>query len=246
MLVLHGDPGVGKSALMDYIASRVSGCRLVRAAGIESEMELAYAALHQLCAPLLDRLDDLPAPQRDALSTAFALSAGPTRRLLLGLAVLGLVSAAAENQPLVCLIDDLQWLDRASMEALAFVARRLGAETVALIMATRTADPEFTKLPKMEVSGLRNRDARALLDLVWTAPLDERVRDQIVAETRGNPLGASGTSSRSDRPRAGRRIWDAQCAKAFRAHRGKLSAPPCHLARADPPTATDRSRRADR
>jgi DNA-binding CsgD family transcriptional regulator len=152
-------------------------------------MELAYAALHQLCAPLLDRLDDLPAPQRDALSTAFALSAGPTPdRLLLGLAVLGLVSAAAENQPLVCVIDDLQWVDRASTEALAFVARRLGAETVALIMATRTADPEFTKLPKMEVSGLRNGDARALLDLAWTAPLDERVRDQFVAETRGNPL----------------------------------------------------------
>ena len=189
VLVLHGEPGVGKSALMDYIASRVSGCRLVRAAGVESEMELAYAALHQLCAPLLDRLDDLPAPQREALSTAFALSAGPTPdRLLLGLAVLGLVSAAAENQPLVCMIDDLQWVDRASMEALAFVARRLGAETVALIMATRTADPEFTKLPKMEVSGLRNGDARALLDLVWTAPLDERVRDQFVAETRGNPL----------------------------------------------------------
>ena len=189
VLVLHGDPGVGKSALMDYIASRVSGCRLVRAAGIESEMELAYAALHQLCAPLLDRLDDLPAPQRDALSTAFALSAGPTPdRLRLGLAVLGLVSAAAENQPLVCLIDDLQWVDRASTEALAFVARRLGAETVALIMATRTADPEFTNLPKMEVSGLRNGDARVLLDLAWTAPLDERVRDQFVAETRGNPL----------------------------------------------------------
>ncbi|MBV8293058.1 MAG: AAA family ATPase [Mycobacterium sp.] len=189
VLVLHGDPGVGKSALMDYVASRVSGCRLVRAAGIESEMELAHAALHQLCAPLLDRLDDLPPPQRDALSTAFALSTGPTPdRLLLGLAVLGLVSAAAEDQPLVCLIEDLQWVDRASTAALAFVARRLGAETVALIMATRTADPEFTKLPKMEVSGLRNGDARRLLDLAWTAPLDERVRDQFVAETRGNPL----------------------------------------------------------
>jgi hypothetical protein len=158
-------------------------------AGIESEMELAYAALHQLCAPLLDRLDDLPAPQRDALSPAFAMSAGPSPdRLLLGLAVLGLVSAASENQPLVCLIDDLQWVDRASTAALAFVARRLGAETVALIMATRTADPELTKSPKMEVSGSRNGDARTLLDLAWTAPLDERVRDQFVAETRGNPL----------------------------------------------------------
>ncbi|ODQ97071.1 LuxR family transcriptional regulator [Mycobacterium intermedium] len=175
--------------MMDYMSSQLSGCRLVRAAGTESEMELPYAALHQLCAPLMDHLDNLPAPQRDALSTAFALSAGPTPdRLLLGLAVLGLVSAAAEHQPLVCLIDDLQWVDRASTAALAFVARRLGAESVAMIMATRAADPDFTNLPKMEVSGLHDGDARALLDRAWAAPLDQRVRDQLVAETGGNPL----------------------------------------------------------
>ncbi len=138
VLVLRGDPGVGKSALMEYLAEQAIGCRLVRAAGVESEMELAYAALHQLCAPLLDRLDDLPAPQRDALSIAFGLSAGPAPdRLLIGLAVLSLLSDVAEEQPVVCLIDDLQWLDAASAQVLAFLARRLGAESVALIMATR-------------------------------------------------------------------------------------------------------------
>jgi len=130
VLVLHGDPGIGKSALIDYLASQASDCRLIRAAGVESEMELAYAALHQLCSPLLDRLDQLPQPQRDALSTAFGLSVGPPPdRFLIGLAVLSLFSEVAEAQALLCLIDDLQWLDRASAQAISFVARRLGAES---------------------------------------------------------------------------------------------------------------------
>ena len=142
VLVLHGDPGVGKSALMEYLASQASGCRVIRAAGVESEMELAYAALHQLCAPMLDRLDHLPPPQRDALGTAFGLSAGPAPdRFLIGLAVLSLLSDVADEQPLVCLIDDVQWLDRASAQALAFVGRRLGAESVALIVASRVVIP---------------------------------------------------------------------------------------------------------
>src|ERR1700753_2849580 len=129
VLVLHGDPGVGKSALMEYVAARASGCRLIRAAGVESEMELAYAALHQLCAPMLDRLEHLPPPQRDALGTAFGLRTGPAPdRFVIGLAMLSLFSELAEQQPLVCLIDDVQWLDRTSAQALAFVGRRLAAE----------------------------------------------------------------------------------------------------------------------
>ena len=189
VLVLHGDPGVGKSALMDYAARQAGGCRVVHAAGVESEMELAYAALHQLCIPLLDRLDHLPAPQRDALSIAFGMSAGQAPdRLVIGLAVLSLFSDVAADRPLVCLIDDLQWLDNASAQVFGFLARRLVAESVALIMATRAVNPEMSKLPSLEVSGLRDTDALALLDVVLTAPLDERVRDQFVAETRGNPL----------------------------------------------------------
>jgi DNA-binding CsgD family transcriptional regulator len=188
-LVLHGDPGVGKSALMEYLARKATDCRLLRAAGVESEMELPYAALQQLCAPLLNRIDDLAAPQRDALSIAFGLSTGPApNRLLIGLAVLSLLSDVADEQPLACLVDDLQWLDRASAQALAFVARRLGAESVALILATRVPYPDLSDLPAMQITGLRAADARALLDAVLSGPLDERVRDQFVAETGGNPL----------------------------------------------------------
>src|SRR5262245_56098779 len=188
VLVLHGDPGVGKSALMEYVAERTSDCRLVRAAGVESEMELPYATLQQLCAPMLDRVGHLPPPQRNALETAFGLSPGPPPdRFLIGLAVLTLFSDVAE-QPLLCLIDDLQWLDRASAQALSFVARRLGAEPAGMIFATRILHPDLATLPKMEVGGLREADARALLDSVLTAPLDAQVRDRIVAETGGNPL----------------------------------------------------------
>jgi DNA-binding CsgD family transcriptional regulator len=189
VLVLHGDPGVGKSALLGYLAGRASGCRLVRAAGVESEMELPYAALQQLCAPMLSHLDHLPPPQRDALGTAFGLSAGPAPdRFLIGLALLSLLSDVADEQPLVCLIDDVQWLDSASAQALAFVGRRLGAESVALIVASRVVNPEMAALPEVQVTGLREADGRALLDAVLTAPLDERVRDQFVVETGGNPL----------------------------------------------------------
>jgi DNA-binding CsgD family transcriptional regulator len=189
VLVLRGDPGVGKSALMEYLAAHASGCRLIRAAGVESEMELAYAALHQLCAPMLDRLDHLPIPQRDALGTAFGLRAGPTPdRFMIGLAVLSLLSDAADDQPLMCLVDDVQWLDRATAQALAFVGRRLAAEEVALIVASRVPITDMATLPQMQVEGLPEADARALLDSVLTVPLDARVRDQFVVETRGNPL----------------------------------------------------------
>jgi DNA-binding CsgD family transcriptional regulator len=190
-LVLRGEAGVGKSALLEYLVQHASGCGIARAAGVESEMELAYAGLQQLCAPAVDRLERLPGPQRDALGTAFGLRHGDAPdRFLVGLAVLSLLSDIAEQRPLVCVVDDAQWLDAASAQALAFVARRLGAESVGLVFAVREPDGErhFEGLPGLTVGGLDDREARELLATVVAGPLDERVRDRIVAETRGNPL----------------------------------------------------------
>jgi DNA-binding CsgD family transcriptional regulator len=189
VLVVRGEPGVGKSALLEYLVEQASGCRVARAAGVESEMELAFAGLHQVCAPLLDRLERLPGPQRDALRTAFGLSAGNAPdRLFVGLAVLGLLAEAAEEQPLLCVVDDAQWLDQATAQALGFVARRLMAESVALVFAAPESAGELAGLPELVVEGLSESDARALLDSELRGPLDERVRDRIVAETHGNPL----------------------------------------------------------
>ncbi|MFJ5303192.1 LuxR C-terminal-related transcriptional regulator [Streptomyces sp. NPDC088350] len=194
VLVLRGEPGVGKSALMDYLAGNAPGCQILRVAGIESEMELAFAGLHQLCMPMLGQLDRLPGPQHDALAIAFGLRAGSAPdRFMVGLAVLSLLAEVAEEQPLVCVVDDAQWLDRVSAQTLAFVARRLLAERVALVFAVRTstpvpADDPWGALRELVIRGLRDDDARALLDSVAPGRLDERVRDRIVAETRGNPL----------------------------------------------------------
>jgi len=188
-VVLSGEAGVGKTALLDYVAGHAAGCRVVRATGVQSEMELAFAGLQQLCKPLLDHLDRLPGPQREALAIAFGLSAGAAPdRFLVGLAVLGLLSDAAGEQPLVCLVDDEQWLDQASAQALGFAARRLDAESVGLVVAARRPSGHMAGLAVLVVEGLRAGDARALLDSVLTGPLDSRVRDRIVAETRGNPL----------------------------------------------------------
>jgi DNA-binding CsgD family transcriptional regulator len=191
VLVLRGEAGAGKTALLEYLAGQGSGCRVARAAGVESEMELAYAGLHQLCAPMLDRLGRLPAPQADALGTAFGLSAGePPDRFLVGLAVLSLLADVAEEEPLVCLVDDAQWLDRVSAQTLAFVARRLLAERVAVVFSVRerTPDDVLTGLPELAIGGLSGADALALLDQALRAPVDDQVRHRIVAETRGNPL----------------------------------------------------------
>ena len=189
VLVIRGEPGIGKSALLERVSDAMSDFRVARAVGVDSEMELAFAGLHQLCGPLLDRLDRLPTPQRDALGTAFGLSAGHGHdRFLLGLAVLTLLSEVAAERPLVALVDDAQWLDRASLETLAFVARRLYAESVALIVATRELSDELSGLPEMVIEGLHERDARDLLSSVVAGPLDEHVRERILAETRGNPL----------------------------------------------------------
>ena len=188
-LVVRGEAGVGKSALLEYAAGAAADMRVARAAGVESEMELAFAGVHQLCAPLLDRLERLPAPQRDALGIAFGLrGGGAPDRFLVGLAVLTLLSEAAEERPLLCLVDDAQWLDRASAQVLGFVARRLLADPVGLLFAARDPGEELGGLPDLEVRGLRDEDARGLLRSVVRVRLDEQVRDRIVAETQGNPL----------------------------------------------------------
>ncbi|MFC5666081.1 AAA family ATPase [Kitasatospora misakiensis] len=191
ILVLRGEPGVGKTRLLEHAATRARGLRTARVTGVQSEMELPYAGLHQLCAPFLDRLGRLPAPQRDALGTAFGLTAGtPPDRFLVGLAVLSLLADAAGQDPLLCLVDDAQWLDEVSVQTLAFVARRLLAERIGLVLAVRepSLEPRFTGLPQLTVGRLGDSDARALLDSAVPGRLDERVRDRIVAETQGNPL----------------------------------------------------------
>ena len=191
VLVVRGDPGMGKTALLEYLAERAAaaGCRVARATGVQSEMELAFAGLHQLCAPLLNRAERLPAPQRDALRTAFGLDPGPPPdQFFVGLAVLSLLSVVAGDRPLICLIDDEQWLDQGSAQALGFAARRLAADPVVLVFAAREPGAELAGIPELIVDGLQDGDARALLEGALAAPLDERVRDLIIAETHGNPL----------------------------------------------------------
>ena len=189
VLVVRGEAGVGKSALLEYLAGAATGMRVARAGGVESEMELAFASLHQLCAPLLDRLEGLPVPQRDALGVAFGLrEGGAPDRFMVGLAVLTLLAEVAEDRPLLCVVDDAQWLDQASAQVLAFAARRLLAEPVGLIFAAREPGEAFGGLAELEVRGLPDQHARALLGSVVRFRLDEQVRDRIVAETAGNPL----------------------------------------------------------
>ncbi|HEX4187524.1 MAG TPA: AAA family ATPase [Solirubrobacteraceae bacterium] len=188
-LLLRGEAGVGKTALLEHLIASASDLRVVRAEGVESEMELVFAGLHQICAPLLDHARAIPAPQLEALEIVFGISAGPPPDpFLVGLTALSLLGEAAEHRPLLCVIDDAQWLDRASAQTLAFVARRLLAERVALVFAAREPAEELRGLPELEVRGLRAGDARALLRSAVQFLLDEPVRDRIVAETRGNPL----------------------------------------------------------
>ena len=188
-LVLEGEAGVGKTALLEHAIESASDLWVLRVVGVQSEAELAFAALHQLCAPLLDRLERLPAPQRDALRITFGLSTGVVPdRFFVGLAVLGLLSEVAAERPLLCVVDDAQWLDRASAQALAFVARRLLAESVVMLFAARERNDEFAGVPELVVEGLGDADARALLASVIPGRLDERVADELLAETRGNPL----------------------------------------------------------
>ena len=190
VLVLRGEAGAGKTALLDYMLKRAGGCQIIRAAGAESEMELAFAALHQLCASFLDRLGCLPEPQRDALGMAFGVrnGTGPDR-FLTGVGFLSLLSEVAGERPLICVVDDAQWLDEASARTLAFAARHLAAGPIAVLMAVRPSgrERELAGLTELAVGGLTDRDARALLSTAVTSRLDERICDQIMADAHGNP-----------------------------------------------------------
>src|SRR5919107_879376 len=190
-LVLRGETGIGKTALMDYLAVTARGSRVLRVSGVESEVELPFSGLYELCAPLLDKTVRLPEPQAEALAAAFGTRTGsPPDRFLLGLAVLNLLAEAASEEPLLCLVDDAQWLDHASANTLAFVGRRLEAEAIVLVFATRTGDdrPALLDLPQLLIPRLNEVDALALLQSVIPSPIDGRVRKTILAETRGNPL----------------------------------------------------------
>ena len=191
-LVLRGEAGVGKTALLDYVAERASGCRLARVASVESEMGFAFVGLMQLLrGARLDDAEHLPGPQREALRRAFGLIDGPAPEpFRVNLAALNLLCEVAEERPLVCLVDDAQWLDRESASALSFVARRLAAEGVAMVFAVRepSAEHELDGLPELVLEGLGDADARALLEAAMPGRLDEEVRERILAETRGNPL----------------------------------------------------------
>jgi len=188
-LVLRGEAGIGKTALLEYLVESARGMTVLRAVGVESEMELAYASLHQLCASVLERLERLAFPQRDALRVVFGMTEGqPPDRFLVGLGVLNLLSEVAEERPLLCVVDDAQWLDQASALTLAFVARRLLAEQVGIVFAAREPSEDLQRVSELEVRGMRNGDARALLDSAVRVKLDERVRDRIIAEMGGNPL----------------------------------------------------------
>ncbi|MGV0744333.1 AAA family ATPase [Mycolicibacterium sp. XJ870] len=192
-VVLVGEPGVGKSALLEYVAEHATatgGFRSARVVGVQSDIELAFAGLQQLCAPLMGHLDALPGPQREALTVAFGHGTGPAPdRFLVGLAVLSLLAAAADDRPVLCVIDDAQWLDQVSVQTLAFVARRLLAEQVALVFAKRDGYADILAgLPELAITGLSDADARNLLESVMVGGIDPLVRDRIVAETRGVPL----------------------------------------------------------
>ena len=190
-LVIRGEAGIGKTALLNYASDAAVEFETARAVGIESEMQLPFAGLHQVCRPMLERVDRIPTPQADALRIAFGMQSGDSAdRFLVGLAVLSLLSDTAEAQPLLCVVDDAQWLDKATAQILAFVARRLDNESVGLLFAARTqgGDVDWDGLPALVVEGIADHEARALLKSVFPGRFDTRVRDRIIAEARGNPL----------------------------------------------------------
>ncbi len=252
-LVVRGDAGIGKTALLDYLVGQAVDYRTVRAAGMEAEQELAFAAVHQICAPMLDRVGGLPAPQRDALRTAFGLDAGnPPDRFMVALAVLGLFAEVARDQPMLCVVDDAQWLDRASAQVLGFAARRLRAESVAMILAVRRgADeprdmPELAGLPAMDVAGLPDEDARTLLVCAHRGPVDDRVLERLIAESQGNPLALAGVAAGVHAGGTGGRVRAVQRRCRAAPHRGELPPTDRPLVADDEASVVGRRRRTGR
>ena len=239
VLVVHGEAGVGKTALLEYAAEAGLGYRVARTSGVEAERELPFAALQQLCSPLLDLLDRLPQPQQEALGVALGRTSGSAPNpFLVGLAVLGLLSEAAEGKPLLALVDDAQWLDQASARALAFVARRLLAEQIVFLFATRQVDDALSGLPDLIISPLGHRDARALLESALPAPLDDPVLERIVLENVWQPPRTAGVAQGTDPDRAGGRIWAASRDASVGRHRRELHAVTAASSRRCPPLAT--------
>ena len=234
-LVICGEPGVGKTALLNYLAEQAAECRVLHATGVQSEMELAFAAVHQLCSPILEEANRLPAPQRDALRTAFGLSSGAAPdKFLIGLAVLNLLSEVAEQRPLVCVVDDEQWIDRTSAQILGFVARRLVAESVGLVFAARVPSDDLAGLPERVLAGLPAAEARILLEnrahwtAGWPGARSHHCRDA------GKPLGTAGIIAWREVRSAGGRVWASRRGPALGEGRGKLSAADRGAPNADP------------
>lgn len=191
-LVLRGEPGVGKSALLGFAVERAANLQVIRMVAVESERSLGFAAVHQLLLPLLPAVEQLPEPQRRALGVAFGLASGPPADpFLVGLAVLTLLASAAEERPVLCVIDDAQWLDGESASTLSFVARRLLADGVGLLFAIRETtepDPRLQALPSLRIAGLPDQDAYELIETSISRPIDDGMAARIIAETGGNPL----------------------------------------------------------
>ena len=224
-LVVHGEPGVGKTALLEDAVEKATTLRIVRSAGVEGEMGLPFAAVQQLCAPILALGERLPRPQRDALDVAFGLSPGPAPNpFLVALAVLGLLSEAARERGLLCVIDDAHWLDRASAQALGFAARRLAVERIAIVFAAREIGEALRGLPEVHVEPLGHRDARALLESVLPAPLDDQVLERLIVETRRQSPGPGGAATRPDIVTARGRLRHAGGGARSHRDRGELPA----------------------
>jgi hypothetical protein len=239
---------MGKTVLLDHLAGQASsaGCRVAHVVGVQSEMELAFAGLHQLCAPMMDHVGRIPVPQHDALRTAFGLTTGPPpNRFLVGLSVLSLLPEVAGGHPLVCLVDDAQWLDAASAQASGIAAWRLVADPVGLVFGARDPGAELAGLAELKVTGLREQDARAVLDSVLAAPPDERVRDLIVAETRES-AGTAGAAARADPAELAGGFGLPGAGAAGRPDRGQLRSPARGPARPDPNAGAARGGRPAR